>query len=1566
MASNSELYEILFEYSSKGADRVEAEVNKVRDAVDELYKSERLSSEETKNLTQGLNRIGSAARKTADDVSGASGQVSSASRGQSKAVQDATEAIRQQSASLPTLRYALYDVAQSAGVVSAAITAVGVASVVAAAKFETSFTALERTSGVTGDSVGKLRNEFLQLSREIPQTFDELTNIGARGAQLGVATEQLESFTETVAKFVATSDTVTLNDAVEAFGRISNLLGETDFNALGSAITLVGVNAAATETQIVRTTQELAPFAAAVGMSAYETIGLATALASLGQPPERARSAFLTLQKVMDRAIISGGEQLEAFSRLLGRTSEETAMLWKQEPGQFITAFAEALGSVENLTSTFDALGISERRAVQVFQALAADAGNTSRSVSVLNQAMFDSERGFKDGTELGRQYSLILDDLASRWTLLLNAVKEFTATAGAALAPTVGFIIDILKDMFNVLTDMANTPVGQFLIVVAGAVAAVTAAFTALIAGGAMAAASMAALSTATASFNLPAGVSLISIRGMSVALNQMAASATLSAGAVGALRVALISTGIGAVVVLVGTLVTALWSLKQTSDTIFQDMIGSTDGLSEALREDAAAYSELAGSAQLASDAFRPFTTEASSAQEAMDANVGTLTEARDVMGVLPDYVYGISEGMDELTHVVGENTVAWIKNKIAQSEAFQERVGDGSFRRYAEAIKLDMDEFIAISAAEGANAGTAYVEALEDAFEEFHGFEALAELMLESDASRIIDEIAIASEEAGIQGRNASEAFALMGGALEDVADSADIASVDLYSFIDEVFAVVNAEAALEDALYKLGGAFADNGAQAAFSGLDMQASIRAIMEASAGDASVAAANLQAFFDFLSTQSGVSASHLIYLAEVIASLQGVEGFEKVQPTIQLPDFQPFVSGAQQAFDAVDKASRGSAGNQAADRKAEKDALQELTDKWDERITQAEKAFDALIDPMKAYLERFTDEHDKMVQSMNDDLDEFIEKNEKYQATLEEGLDKLKERQAVAQAAYDKELEKLEARKKLLEDNVKAAQDYAASLITAVDYANTARGVFDRAFSLRFDVGSDQDRLTTMFRDLAKQFDDAARSVRDLRNEIGSLNASLAEDDAKLSKLQMWREVSVAYGDTAMVQQIDAEIAKTEAHRAQTSSKLTDAVDNLAKAEDAQSKSLVGNSEQAIKNRAAVQALAEGYKNLITNLIASGASEKDLQTAVKQSTDDFKAQLQALGFNITEAGTYIDAVSDLGTILKALPDSVKTNINITGLSPADAALKEILTKLDAAEKVRVAQLKVDAQNDKIARFKEASDEAVKLRIANIRVETQSDQIASFKKFADEAVKERKAKIKVVVNTGKAEKARVNNEIKKLTDNKKAKVSLLVDKSKEAKAKLKKSIESAVNSGIKAAGGGGGFKSISLDVKPRIDFPFPYKSWDDYFAAQAAEAKRAADVQKFLIDPAKVAKSSSKGYATGGFTGRGGMYEPAGVVHRGEYVIPKRDVNQATGLPYQDALGRLMNGVPGYASGGHVSAPAQTSVAVVDLSPGSIQRLANVVEKQIVVNGKLLGEVTSNNYRFDSSVGAF
>lgn len=64
-------------------------------------------------------------------------------------------------------------------------------------------------------------------------------------------------------------------------------------------------------------------------------------------------------------------------------------------------------------------------------------------------------------------------------------------------------------------------------------------------------------------------------------------------------------------------------------------------------------------------------------------------------------------------------------------------------------------------------------------------------------------------------------------------------------------------------------------------------------------------------------------------------------------------------------------------------------------------------------------------------------------------------------------------------------------------------------------------------------------------------------------------------------------------------------------------------------------------------------------------------------------------------------------------------------------------------------------------------------------------------------------------------------------------------------------------------------------------------------------------------------GFATGGYTGDGGKYTPAGIVHRGEYVITK-EATSRLGLDY---LNYLNYGKRGFATGGGVGVPREPSI---------------------------------------------
>lgn len=115
--------------------------------------------------------------------------------------------------------------------------------------------------------------------------------------------------------------------------------------------------------------------------------------------------------------------------------------------------------------------------------------------------------------------------------------------------------------------------------------------------------------------------------------------------------------------------------------------------------------------------------------------------------------------------------------------------------------------------------------------------------------------------------------------------------------------------------------------------------------------------------------------------------------------------------------------------------------------------------------------------------------------------------------------------------------------------------------------------------------------------------------------------------------------------------------------------------------------------------------------------------------------------------------------------------------------------------------------------------------------------------------------------------------------------------------------------------------------------------AAAAAVAAGLANVQQIRSQP--------EGYATGGYTGDGGKYEPAGVVHRGEFVVRK----EVTRSPRVRAMLENLNqngsaalyGWTQYADGGLVSLPSQPMGNLDRVSP-SLNIPAPKINQQTVV----------------------
>ena len=86
--------------------------------------------------------------------------------------------------------------------------------------------------------------------------------------------------------------------------------------------------------------------------------------------------------------------------------------------------------------------------------------------------------------------------------------------------------------------------------------------------------------------------------------------------------------------------------------------------------------------------------------------------------------------------------------------------------------------------------------------------------------------------------------------------------------------------------------------------------------------------------------------------------------------------------------------------------------------------------------------------------------------------------------------------------------------------------------------------------------------------------------------------------------------------------------------------------------------------------------------------------------------------------------------------------------------------------------------------------------------------------------------------------------------------------------------------------------------------------------------------------------FATGGFTGTGGKYEPAGIVHRGEFVFTKEATSRI-------GVGNLYRLMRGYATGGYVGTPGSMADSRSQAS-GKFEQNNHVVINNDGTNGQI------------------
>jgi len=608
-------------------------------------------------------------------------------------------------------RYALYDVAAAYQQVQQIATQALTAMIGTATQYERAFANVVRTTEFTSIKIGQaaknMQYSLTQLAENIPVSFGNITEIATIGNQLGIAQGELTNFTKTVAQF-STITGISVDQAALSFGRIGELLGKagetTNFDALGSAIAYAGVKAVATETQILSVTKEIATTAKMAKFTTAETIGLATALSSLGIAPEAARGSIIRSFALINQAVGAGGDKLKAYADIAGQPAEIFAKTWSTNGekafGQFLKGLQQMSDSGQNLDTVLRGLGVQNVRDIQTIQKL-------GDNYNVYSESIKNANKGFEDATFLGAAYGQIQETVAAKIQIVQNKFDNFLASAGQISFPGLNILLDVIGTIIDQLNAFARNPFGKVVIgfttvalALAGAIAAINAVV--LIGKATMMAYAVAMETTALAGSAATASTVTLGAAATATTVGINAATIALRALQIAG-KATIWLAGIYTAVQAISMLGDAYEKATDSSSYFIrkaEESLSGFAGMQEALAADYAAAlakygSEAAVGAAIVREEVYGMTAAMQSNTEA-SIKAGEIANGyATVLGVVKDKTNIATGALEKQNIVLGANYTAWLKNQIVNSGNFKDVAGNKGFISSLEKIGYSFED-------------------------------------------------------------------------------------------------------------------------------------------------------------------------------------------------------------------------------------------------------------------------------------------------------------------------------------------------------------------------------------------------------------------------------------------------------------------------------------------------------------------------------------------------------------------------------------------------------------------------------------------------------------------------------------------------------------------------------------------------------------------------------------------------------------------------------------------------------------------------------------------------------
>lgn len=325
-------------------------------------------------------------------------------------------------------------------------------------EFESAITGVFKTVDGTDEQLAEITRGIKDMSTEIPATTTEISSVAEAAGQLGIATDDVLSFTRVMID-LGESTNLSADEAASSLAKFANITGTSadNYSRLGSVVVDLGNNFATTEADIVAMSTRLAGAGTLAGLSEAEIMALAAAMSSVGIEAEAGGTAMTQTLSAIESAVATQSAELTEFARIAGMTAAEFSSAWNSSPIEALQAFITGLGGLdaqgESSVLVLEKLGLTGIRQSNMLKSLGLAAETLGGSIQTANKA-WDENTALT--IEAGKRYATT----ESQLKMLRNSYGNLQVAIGDVFTPTLAELSEVGSDVLESITEFVeNNP---------------------------------------------------------------------------------------------------------------------------------------------------------------------------------------------------------------------------------------------------------------------------------------------------------------------------------------------------------------------------------------------------------------------------------------------------------------------------------------------------------------------------------------------------------------------------------------------------------------------------------------------------------------------------------------------------------------------------------------------------------------------------------------------------------------------------------------------------------------------------------------------------------------------------------------------------------------------------------------------------------------------------------------------------------------------------------------------------------------------------------------------------